>query len=228
MNKVLAILVALLSLCSCKEKYEMPNLFKHHEKGNVKQITIKSYFVINGALDPTDNMIVIWGEPNNGILTYDNSGKITSDGACKYVYDDTGKLTCIEGQGGQISVNYNELNEIEQLGTTKLRYNSNNQICAVEEIRPAIGYLPASKREYEYNDKGQMTLCKIDGGHEVFGYEYDSKGDLSKHIYLQPGGRVTEYYVSITKRDNNGNWTERRIKDSNNHDYLQTREIRYY
>lgn len=229
MNKALAILVVLLSLCSCKEKYEMPNLFKHHEKGNVKQITIKSYSIVNGAITPTlENMFIIWGEPNNGTLTYDNSGKITSDGVCKYVYDDTGKLISIEGQGGQVSVNYNELNEIEQIGTTKLRYNSNNQICAVEEIRPAMGYFPASKREYEYNDKGQMTLCKIDGGYNIYGNEYDSNGDLSKQVYLYSGGRVTEYYVSITKRDNIGNWIERRIKVSDNGDYLQTREIRYY
>lgn len=209
----------------------MPNYFKHHENGKVKQISIQSFSTNHGSLSSTGNAIIIWGEEANNTMTYDKDGNILSDNYRKYIYDDAGKLISIrntQGIGSESEVIYNDLNEISKIYDKIFRYGTDDQIRAVVEDVASHGYFPASKREYEYNARGQMTLCKINNGYNLYGSEYNDAGELIRHIYGMSGGRVIEYQVAITKRDDKENWTERRITGSDGSQYLQQRTIRYY
>lgn len=228
MKKYFCLLMTLVCMVSCKETYLMPNYFKHHENGKVKQITIESYFVKDGALDSTGNIVVIWGEDSNNTFTYDSNGNILSDKNSKYIYDDSGKLISIDYGLSSVDVIYDDLNEISKIGDLTFRYNNNNQISNVIEDIQANGFFPPSYREYEYNDKGLMTLCKINRGSNIYGSEYNEAGELTRHVYMMSNGRVQEYSVEITERDDKGNWTARRIHGNTGEEYFQKRTIRYY
>lgn len=239
MKKLFSILSLLLLFVSCGQKYQMPNYFKHHEKGNVKQITIQTFQVNgNGVIPYPGNYIVIWGEVANGTSTYDKNGNILSDNNYNYIYDDAGRLISTENKDsqsyGSISQDftYNELNEIQKWGDYTFRYNDENQICGIIEDVPAQGYFPASHREYEYNNDGQMVSCNFNYNKSIYGSEYNEDGDLKRHVQLMEYGRVQEYAVEVTARDENGNWTERRIKGTNYNgvpeEFIQKRELRYY
>lgn len=238
MKKYLIILISLVFMVSCKESYVMPNFFKHHENGAVKQITIKTFEVSNGAITPyPENFILIWGESGDGTSTYDKNGNILSDKYYTYNYDENGRLESTETTSayGQIhtqNVTYNELNEIKQWGDYTYRYNDNNQICAAVENIQAQNYFPASYREYEYNDDGQLKSCNFNHNREIYGSEYNDKGELVRHVKMMAGGRIEEYQVNVTQHDENGNWTERRITGNSytgrSVEYLQKRELRYY
>lgn len=240
MNKLLYILAILFCFTSCKESYKMPNYFKHHENGNVKQITIHTYEVMYGAITPfPGNGVLIWGENSNGTYTYDKNGNVLSDPFYDYQYDDNGKLisaiTTLNGSNGIKNMNdfvYNDLDEIQRWTDRTFRYNDNNQICAITEDIAANGFYPASYREYEYNDDGQMKTCNFNHNKSIYGSEYDEKGDLVCHLQMMEHGRVQEYHINITQRDDKGNWIERRITGTNYNgtpvEYIQKREIRYY
>lgn len=218
----------------------MPNYFRHHENGNVKQITIQTYQVMYGGITPfSENSLVIFGESANGTFTYDKNGNIISDPYYNYEYDEDGKLlsttTKLNNSYGIKHTHefvYNDLNEIQSWTNRTFRYNDNNQICAITEDIKAQGFYPASYREYEYNDDGQMKTCNFNHNKSIYGSEYDENGDLVRHLQMMESGRVQEYHINITQRDVKGNWTERRITGTNYNgtpvEYLQKREIRYY
>lgn len=240
MKKYIIILISLVFMVSCKESYKMPNFFKHHENGAVKQITIKTFEVSNGAIIPyPENFILIWGEDAEGTSTYDKSGNILSDRYYTYNYDEDGRLESTTtkntgnfGQTNTQNVTYNELNEIEQWANYTFRYNDNSQICAAVENIEAQNYFPSSHREYEYNDDGQFKSCNFNNNREIYGSEYNDNGELVRHVKMMAGGRIEEYQINVTKHDEKGNWTERRITGNSYTgqpvEYLQKREIRYY
>ena len=242
MKHLVIILLSVLffSSCSTKDTYQMPNYFKHHENGNVKQITIRTSEVRYGGITPSmEDAIIIWGEPANATYTYAENGNILSDKYYDYVYDEEGRLISANNKTPNVygvksthDFKYNELNEIKEWSDNTFRYNDNNQICEVTEIYPATNGFPASHRVYEYNDDGQMKSCNFNYNKSIYGSEYDENGDLKRHVQLMEYGRVQEYNVSVTKRDDKGNWTERRITGTDYNgtpvEYIQTRELRYY
>lgn len=218
----------------------MPNYFKHHENGAVKQITIITFQVINGALTPyPDNYIGIWGEDANGTSTYDKNGNILSDNFYDYSYDEDGRLIYTTtknsnnfGSKTHDEFVYNELNEIQKWGDKTFRYNNSNQICEIVEVYEPHGYYPGSHRKYEYLDDGQLKSCNFNHNSSIYGSEYNDKGELQRHVQLMEGGKTQQYEIEITKRDDKDNWIERRIKGVNYNgmpeEYLQKRELRYY
>lgn len=240
MKKLLTIFCSFLFLVSCsqsgKETYPIPNYFKHHENGDVKQITIQTFEVNNGAFTPyPDNYVAIWGESANGTTTYDKNGNILSDNFYEYEYDENGRLIrsyTKEGNRTSTDFIYDELDEIHKWGDKTFRYNDNNQICAVIEVYEPHGVYLGSYREYEYNDDGQMKSCNFNHNKSIYGSEYNQSGELQRHVQLMEQGRVQEFQITVTKRDDKNNWTERRITGTYYNgrpvEYLQKREIRYY
>lgn len=236
MGKYILILLSIFCMVSCKDPYKMPNYFKHNENGNVKQITIQTFVVNNGAMVPyPSNFIVIWGEIANGTSTFDKNGNILSDVYYDYLYDEDGRLThtISKDESHRIeNITYNELDEIYQWGEKTLHYNNNNQICTITEVHKPTGYYPGSYREYEYSDDGKMKKCNFNHNKSIYGSEYNDKNELTRHVQLMEYGRVQEYNVNITKYDDKGNWIERRIVGTNYNgmpeEYLQKRELRYY
>ena len=217
----------------------MPNYFKHHENGDVKQISIHTYEINgNGIVPFPDNYILIWGEDANGTTTFDKNGNKVSDNSYDYIYDDAGKLISTKFKNAEpgvintLDVTYNSLDEIAHWGDMEFHYNDNNQINRITEIYEPHGYFPGSHREYEYNDDGQMKSCNFNYNKSIYGCEYNDNGELIHYIQLMEHGKVQEYYIEITNRDEKGNWIERHIKGTNYNglpeEYLQKREIRYY
>lgn len=236
MKKYILILLFLFVMVSCKEPYQMPNYFKHNENGNVKQITIQTYEVKNGAMFPyPGNYIVIWSEISNGTLSFDKNGNILSDVNFDYFYDEDGRLnhTISKDESRRLdNIIYNELDEIYKWGEKTFRYTNDNQICTIiEEYKPTT-YYPGSYREYEYTDNGKMKNCNFNHNKSIYSSEYNDKGELKRHVQLMENGRVQEYNVNITHYDNNGNWIERRIEGTNYNglhvEFLQKRTLRYY
>lgn len=239
MKKIFYILFLSVLFVSCDKTYQMPNYFRHHENGNVKYITIKTFQVNGNDIIPyPDNFGLIWGEEANGTLTYDENGNILSDRYYNYIYDETGKLIFSVSKETQFAacvpqdLIYTELDLISKLGDRTFRYNDNNQICAITEDIESQGFFPASHREYVFNDDGQMKSCNFNYNQEIYVSEYDECGNLKHHVQLMSNVRVQEYFIEITAKDENGNWIERRIKETNFNgvpkEYIQKREIRYY
>ena len=235
MKKYLIILMALVFMVSCKDSYEMPNYFKHHEKGAVKQITLQTFETANGMITPCpENFILLWGENGDGTTTYDEKGNILSDKYYNYNYSDNGRLEStisknvgIYGQQNLQDFTYNERNEIQNWGDYTFFYNDNNQISKIVEDVKAQNYYPASHREYEYNDNGQMISCNINSGSTIYANEYNEKGELQRQTINLGALNTREYNISITERDEKDNWTERHITTPTN-EYIQKGEIIYY
>lgn len=235
MKKLVLLLCSILLLVSCKEQYKMPNYFRHHENGNVKQITINTFDVVNGltTLSP-ENFIILWGEAADGISTYDKNGNILSDKFYNYNYNKDGRLesttTKNVGANGQLYTQdyiYNDHNEIQSWGGFTFAYDGNNQIYKIIEDQKSFNYYPASHREYEYNNDGQMKSCNISNTSTTYNNYYNENGELQQQIVRLGALNSREYNISITQRDEKGNWTERRIITPTN-EYIQKREIVYY
>lgn len=235
MKKYLIIFISLVFMVSCKESYEMPNYFKHHENGAVKQISMQTFETVNGmrTLCP-DNYIILWGESGDGTSTYDENGNILSDKYYNYNYTDNGQLESTinknVGTYGQHSLQnfmYNERNEIQTWGDYTFTYNDNNQISKIVEDVKSQNYYPASYREYMYNDDGKMISCNINRGSTIYENEYNEDGELQRQTIRLGALNTREYQITITERDEKGNWTERHITTPTN-EYIQTREILYY
>ena len=236
MGKYILILLSIFCIVSCKDPYKMPNYFKHHENGNVKQITIQTFVAKNGAMvQYPSNYIVIWDEMANGTSTFDKNGNILSDVYYDYFYDEDGRLTHTISKDESRSLEniiYNKLDEIYQWGKKTLHYNKNNQIWTITEVYEPSTYCPGFYREYEYSDDGKMKKCNFDHDKSIYSSEYNDKAELTRHVQLMDNGRVQEYNVYITKYDEKGNWIERRIVGTNyngmSEEYLQKRTLRYY
>lgn len=230
----------LLTCCQNNETYQMPNYFKHHEKGNVKQITINtSQIMDNGLMPYPQNWILIWGEDASGTSIYDRNGNIISDNSYDYSYDEKGKLLSTtskfstpDGRKSTLDFSYNTLYEIQHWGDREYRYNDNNQIISITENNEPYGYSPGSYREYEYNDDGQMKSCNFNHSQEIYGSEYNSDGELIRHVQMMSQGKIQKYFINITKRDEKGNWIERVVNGTDYNgtpvQYKQVRELIYY
>jgi hypothetical protein len=122
------------------------------------------------------------------VYTYGDNNKITT----KKVYDDN-----LDGKGWQFNEEFLYSYEKDKFGHyckelvksvdprfdtaaptvrhVKARYNENNQLISYSEV----GYT----YKYQYNEQGDITLEKTDGGTEdtrgerVYKYTYDSKGN---------------------------------------------------
>ena len=159
MKKFILLLFSILLLVSCKEQYKMPNYFWHHENGDVKQITINTFDVVNGLTTPSpENFIILWCVASDGISTYDKNGNILSDKFYNYNYNKDGRLesttTKNVGANGQFYIQdyiYSDHNEIQSWGDFTFTYDSNNQILKIVEDQKGFNYYTASHREYEYN-----------------------------------------------------------------------------
>ncbi len=78
-------------------------------------------------------------------------------------------------------IKYIEDNEVY---TTKFTYNSKNQLETKEE--------DGNTTKYEYDKDNRITKMIMNGdGVEIFTYEYDGKGNMSKVKYTSEGTQVT-------------------------------------
>lgn len=215
----------------------MPNYFKHHANGKVKQITSHTYTVLLGKrteLQPTD--IIIWPEFGGGTSTYDEYGNITSDLYYDYIYDKDGRLIKAVSKNNPTQVQYvkyDAKNKIEKFFDYTFQYGANGQIAKTfQDAAPNSRYSRISPREYEYNPKGQMIGCDVIKSSEYLLSDYDSNGDLTRHVRMEKEGVINVYDVTVTKRDGQNNWTERKINavfsNSTSKNWVQTREIKYY
>lgn len=131
----------------------------------------------------SDGTIDTYTKPDGTKLnySYDDLGRITSDGINDYDYDSKFRLSSVSGNGRTLSFTYDGFNRV--IGTScdnhdnSYEYDDNGNCTSINNT------------EYEYDGLNRLTSVKFNN--KTINYTYRKDSQLSKVTY--PNGMTTEY-----------------------------------
>ena len=130
-----------------------------------------------------DGTLDSYTKPDGNILSYsyDNLGRVTSDGVNSYSYDSKMRLSSISGNGKRIDYSYDGFNRI--IGTS---YNGYSNSYSYDDNGNCISI---NNTTYGYDGLNRLTSVSFSGKTITYTYRKDSQ--LQKVTY--PNGMTTEY-----------------------------------